>query len=120
MVCTGFQYGGTVAIIVERFEIPKMSTPHANFSGVNVTPASAAYPAVARAVDGDPLWIRDLLRDRPVDRVDEVVMHLGAPLEIRGVDERLAEAARRRERIRNGALWQRIPGPESSRQRGSF
>src|SRR5216110_2520498 len=29
-------------------------------------------PAVARAVDGDTLGIRDLLRDRPVDCIDEV------------------------------------------------
>src|SRR3984957_3985175 len=40
----GAQYGGTDLIRVIRFEGPTMSTAQQYRSGVNVAPASAAYP----------------------------------------------------------------------------
>jgi hypothetical protein len=38
----GAQYGGIVWSSVTRFDGPTISTPHANVSGVNVSPASVA------------------------------------------------------------------------------
>jgi hypothetical protein len=38
----GFQYGGTVFIIVTRLEMPHRSTAQTNLSGVNVRPTKAA------------------------------------------------------------------------------
>ena len=50
--------------------------------------------AVASAEDRHALGIGDSLGDRPVDGVDQVVVHLAGPLEVGGVDERFAKARR--------------------------
>src|SRR5438552_2595243 len=46
--------------------------------------------AVARAVDGDPLLVGDAALDGPVDRLDQVVVHLAAPFEIGCVNKGFA------------------------------
>ena len=50
--------------------------------------------AVGAAHDGDAGRIGDALLHRPGDGVEQVVVHLAAPFEVAGVDERLAEAGR--------------------------
>ena len=40
----GFQYGGTESSRVFRLDGPTKSTPHANTSGVNVSPTRVANP----------------------------------------------------------------------------
>ena len=50
--------------------------------------------AVGAAVDGDLRPVGAALLDDPVDGVEQVVVHLGAPLLVAGVDEVLAVAGR--------------------------
>ena len=60
--------------------------------------------AVGAAHDGDAVRVGDALLHRPVDGVEQVVVHLAAPFEVAGVDERLAEAGRAAEVDRQHGL----------------
>ena len=71
-----------------------MSTPQAKTSGVKVDADQRRVAAVGAADDRDLLRVGDALLDRPVDGVDQVVVHLPAPLPVAGVQELLAEAGR--------------------------
>ena len=57
-------------------------------------PDERRVAAVAPAVDGDLVLLRDLLGHRPADGVEQVVVHLRGPLLVGGVDELLPEARR--------------------------
>ena len=50
--------------------------------------------AIASTEEPDTLGIGDALRDCPIDRIDQIVMHPPAPFAVGGLDERLAEAGR--------------------------
>jgi hypothetical protein len=50
--------------------------------------------AVGHAHDRDLVGSRDAGGDGPVHGIDQIIMHLGAPFQIAGGDERLAEAGR--------------------------
>ena len=50
--------------------------------------------AIGTAHDRDPLGQRDPLRLGPVHRVDQIVVHLQAPLPVAGIEEGLAEPGR--------------------------
>src|SRR5207253_9266180 len=49
---------------------------------------------VAGPVDGDALRVGGAASDGPIDRIDEVIVHLAAPFQVGRVDEALAEADR--------------------------
>src|SRR2546430_17061353 len=83
-----------VAMKVMRLEIPKTSTMQANASGVLVAAIKRGITAIARTEEADPFRIGNALRHRPIDRVDQVLMHPPAPSAVGGLDERLAEAGR--------------------------
>ena len=49
---------------------------------------------VRAAHDGDAVAAGDAVGHRPFDRIDQVVVHLAAPFQVAGIDERLAESGR--------------------------
>ena len=55
-------------------------------------PGQRGIAAVGAAHDGDAPAIGNSLLHRPLHGVDQVVMHLAAPLQVAGVEECLAEA----------------------------
>src|ERR1700722_17338521 len=90
----GAQYGGIVSSSVCRFDGPTISTAQRNTAGVDAAPPSPRAAPVEAAVDRDPVPVGPALLHHVPDRVDQVVVHLGAPLTVAGVDERLAVAGR--------------------------
>src|ERR1700742_3334535 len=75
-----------------RLDDPTISTAQQKTSGATPPPPPARAPAVGAAVDRDLGPVGPALADDVVDRVDQVVVQLGAPLAVAGVDEVLAVA----------------------------
>ena len=71
---------------------PTMSTPQAKVVGREGQADQRRVAAVGAAHDRHLVAVVMPLFDRPVDGVEQVVVHLAAPLQVAGVDERLAEA----------------------------
>ena len=76
-----------------RFDGPTMSTAQANVRREGDA-GQRRVAAVGAAEDGDLLRVGDALLDGPVHGVDQVVVHLQAPLLVAGVQELLAVAGR--------------------------
>ena len=77
---------------VFRLDGPTIEIAHENTSGVNVAADQRGVPAVGATVDRNPVAIDNALCDKVIDGVEQVVVHLGAPLAVARVEEGLAVA----------------------------